>query len=125
MVKLYILAGTERIDWRKFGEDRNKDFIVPLEIADGEIVHIDNYGNPKIYGKLNFSEGFKVKISKGGQFLANAEYITGRMMSSPTGTYVVYPSTSLPNMIDIALVRGNAAKQLGLKIGDKLTYEVI
>ncbi|HVX92803.1 MAG TPA: hypothetical protein VHA74_01680, partial [Candidatus Dojkabacteria bacterium] len=113
------------VDYKKFGEDRNNDFIVPLDISDGEIVHIDNYGNLKIYGKLDFNDGFKIKLSKNGQFLTNAEYVTGRMMSSQTGTFVVYPSTSLPNMIDIALVRGNAAKQLNLRIGDKLTYEVI
>jgi len=45
-------------------------------------------------------------------------------MSSPTGTFVIYPSTSLPHMIDVALIRGNAAMRLGLAIGDVLTYRV-
>jgi len=112
------------VDYEKFGEDRDKDFVVPLDIMEGEIVHIDNYGNLKIYGKLEAKPGSTIKIFAKGGLLAQAEYVTGRMMSSPTGTFVIYPSTSLPHMIDVALIRGNAAMRLGLAIGDVLTYRV-
>jgi len=112
------------VDYKKFGEDRTKDFVVPLEVREGEIVHIDNYGNLKIYGELEADPGSKFRILANGGLLAQAEYVTGRMMSSPTGTFVIYPSTSLPHMVDIALIRGSAAKRLGLKIGDILSYQI-
>ena len=113
------------VDYKKFAEDRSKSFVIPLDICNGEIVHIDNYGNLKICGNFELTEGSKYSISKEGKYLGEAQYITGRMMSNPTGTFVVYPSTSLPQMIDIALVRGNAAKELGVEIGDKLIFKMI
>lgn len=113
------------ISYKNFGEDMDTSFIIPLDIKQGEIVHIDNYGNIKIFGELDYKPGSKLKVYQNDELLAQADYITGRMMSSPTGTFVIYPSTSLPHMVDIALVRGNAAKRLDLKIGDVLRYELV
>lgn len=110
------------IDYRKFGETRDSDFIVPLDIKSGEIVHIDNYGNAKIYGSVDFNPDTELKILKDDKLVAEGTYINGRMMSRPTGSYALYPSTSLPNMVDLALIRGDACKELGLKIGDVLTF---
>lgn len=111
------------VDHTHFGEARNKDFIVPLEITDGEVVHIDNFGMAKIYGTLPSKPGEKVDILKDGQKIAQAEYINDRMMSHPTNSYVMYPSTSLAGLVDLALVRGNASKQLNLNIGDTLSFQ--
>jgi len=119
------VALAQGVDYKTFAEDRDESFVVPLEINDGEVVHVDNYGNAKIYGNLKVDTGKQVSIAIEGLEVARAEFMNGRMMSYPTGTYVVYPSTSLPNMIDLALVRGNAAQQLGFRIGDKLEFEVV
>ncbi len=110
------------IDYRKFGEDRDMDFIIPLEISNGEVVHIDNYGNAKIYGSLPFSPGTKLNIFRDDQKIAEAEYIDDRMMSHTTNSFVIYPSTSLPDMVDLALVRGNACKKLDLQLEDVLMF---
>ncbi len=111
------------LDYKKFGDDKSADFIVPLEINNGEIVHIDNYGNVKICGSLKFSLGAKLELSVNKKTTSEALYINDRMMSYPTNSFVVYPSTSLPDMVDLAMVRGNATSQLGLKIGDIVTFK--
>lgn len=110
------------IDYKNFGEEISVDSIIPLEISDGEIVHIDNYGNAKIYGSFDFSPGTKLELNVKNNKIADVEYINDRMMSHPTGSFVVYPSTSLPNMVDMALVRGNGCNQLKLQIGDILNF---
>ena len=116
------VALAHNVDYREFGEDRDTDFIVPLEVSNGEIVHIDNYGNAKIYGSLPFSLGTKLDIFKDDQKITEAEYINDRMMSHATDSFVIYPSTSLPNMVDLALVRGNASKKLDLQLEDVLSF---
>ena len=113
------------MDYKKFGDDMSINSIVPLEISNGEIVHIDNYGNAKIYGSLKFSPGTKIELLVNGKKISEAQYINDRMMSHPTKSFVVYPSTSLLNMVDLANIRGNACKQLGLKIGDVIAFKNI
>ncbi len=117
---------TVGMDFKLFGEERGRSFIVKHRIENGEIVHIDNFGNAKIYGTINVNDGQKLSIHKlkDDKKIAQGVYITGRMMSQPTGLYAIYPSTSLTNMIDMALIRGDACKNLKLNIGDVLSFKL-
>ena len=117
-------AVTVGMDFKLFGEERDRSFIVKHEIKNGEIVHIDNFGNAKIYGTIGVTEGQGLLILKDDKKIAQGVYITGRMMSQPTGSYVIYPSTSLTNMVDMALIRGDARKSLKLNIGDVLSFKL-
>ena len=117
-------AVTVGMDFNMFGEEKDRSFIVEHEIKKGEIVHIDNFGNAKIYGTIDVTEGQRLLILKHGKSIAQGLYITGRMMSQPTGSYAIYPSTSLPNMIDMALIRGDACKSLKLNVGDILSFKL-
>lgn len=117
-------AVTIGMDLRLFGEERDQIFIVKHKIKNGEIVHIDNFGNAKIYGTISATEGQRLLVLKDGKKIAQGVYIAGRMMSQPTGIYAIYPSTSLTNMVDMALIRGDACKSLKLNIGDVLSFKL-
>jgi len=115
-------AVTLGMDFKLFGEERDRNFIVRHKIKKGEVVHIDNFGNAKVYGSISAKEGQRLLVLKDDKKVAQGVYITGRMMSQPTGSYAIYPSTSLTNMVDIALIRGDACKSLALNIGDVLAF---
>jgi len=97
--------------------DRNK--LRKLALEDGTIVHIDNFGLIKFIGKVeDVSEGtlFDVYLNKNkvGRFIYSK-----RMMAQDTGTWVLYPSSSL-DLMEIGKVRGNGAKEINAKIGDRI-----
>jgi S-adenosylmethionine hydrolase len=110
------------INYKRFGQDRDKSFVVKLDTKTGQVIHIDNYGNLKIFGSFGFRHGQEVFVSNGEGKICTGEYINDRMMSHFTHEFVIYPSTSLPGMTDVAMVRGNASARLGLEIGDVLTF---
>ena len=72
--------------------------------------------------EISVTEGQRLLIFKDDKKIAQGVYVTGRMMSQPTGSYAIYPSTSLTNMVDMALIRGDACKSLKLNIGDVLSF---
>lgn len=105
---------------KSLGKKFRKEDVFIEEIENGTIVHIDNYGNLKIKGgrpKFKLGGILEIKINKkvypakfGAQYFDVQE-----------GELVVYAGSSLGGLPEIAINRGNAAKFLDVKIGDKIT----
>lgn len=90
--------------------------ILNLDIPNGTVVHIDNFGLMKFTGNLDgLKENDSVKIKINNKVI-DAVY-TKRMMSKETGEYVVYPGSSL-NLPELGMVRRDGARELDIKIGD-------
>ena len=97
--------------------------VVKLDITEGTIVHIDNFGLMKFVGELTgLNEGDKVNVSVNGKTL-RAVYVK-RMMSRETGEWVIYPGSSF-GLPELGKVRENGAKELNAKIGDIITFKKI
>ena len=97
--------------------------VVKLDIPDGTIVHIDNFGLMKFTGDLTgLNEGDKLDVYVNGKTL-QAVYAK-RMMSRETGEWVVYPGSSF-GLPELGKVREDGAKQLNAKIGDIITFKKI
>jgi len=99
-----------------------------LEIPEGTVVHIDNFGlakikmDPKIFEKMGLKEGDLVDIYVNGRKLVTAVY-RKRMMSEEDGRWVVYPGSSLGGLPEIGRVRClGSAQELGIKIGDLVEF---
>jgi len=97
--------------------------VVKLDITEGTIVHIDNFGLMKFVGELTgLNEGDKVNVSVNGKTL-RAVYVK-RMMSRETGEWVIYPGSSF-GLPELGKVRENGAKELNAKIGNIITFKKI
>lgn len=97
--------------------------VVNLEVPKGTIVHIDNFGLMKFFGKLDLlEEGDKLEVKVGGKML-KAVYAK-RMMGRETGEWVIYPGSSF-GLPELGKVRENGAKELNAKIGDIITFKKI
>lgn len=91
-----------------------------LNISDGTIVHVDNFGLMKFTGVLpNLKEGDKLTVDVNGTPLS-AVYAT-RMMSRETGEWVVYPGSSF-GLPEIGKVRQNGANEIGAEVGDVVRF---
>jgi len=94
--------------------------LAKLDISDGTIVHVDNFGLMKFTGTLPvFSEGDKLTVSVNGTTLS-AVYAT-RMMSRETGEWVVYPGSSF-GLPELGKVRQNGASEIGANVGDIVRF---
>jgi len=97
--------------------------IVKLNIHDGTIVHIDNFGLMKFTGDLtDLNEGDKLTVTVNRKVL-QAVY-EKRMMSQETGEWVIYPGSSF-GLPELGKVRENGARELNAKIGDIITFKKI
>jgi len=97
--------------------------VVNLDIPEGTIVHIDNFGLMKFVGELKgLNEGDKLNVDINGKTL-KAVYAK-RMMSRETGEWVIYPGSSF-GLPELGKVRENGAKKLNVKIGDIITFKKI
>ena len=87
----------------------------------GEIVHIDNFGNAKLYiQEIGYSEGEKVLISFQDKHVDNIVAVIGkRMMSLPKGTWVIYPGSSL-GLFELGQVRKRGLLDLPIEVGTKV-----
>ncbi|MDP3980224.1 MAG: SAM-dependent chlorinase/fluorinase [Chlamydiota bacterium] len=93
-----------------------------LDIPNGTIVHIDNFGVMKFTDTLvGLNEGDKVTVEVKGQFLS-AVY-ANRMMSRDTGEWVVYPGSSL-GLPELGKVRQDGAREIGAEVGDVVRITV-
>ena len=113
------------IPFEGYGKELSKNELCNFSIKTGTIVHIDNFGLMKIKNKFpDYPEGTNVKIFVNGEKSVNA--ITSvRMMNHDTGTWVLYPGSSmgLPELGKVRCTDG--AKELNVKIGDAITWEKI
>jgi S-adenosylmethionine hydrolase len=95
--------------------------VVKIDIPEGTIVHIDNFGLMKFTGGLTqLNEGDKLEVNVNGKTL-KAVYAK-RMMSRDTGEWVIYPGSSL-GLPELGKVRENGARELNAKIGDIITFK--
>lgn len=95
--------------------------VLKLNLKEGTIVHIDNFGLMKFLGKLppaNESDKFIVRIN--GKTI-EAVYAK-RMMSCETGEWVIYPGSSF-GLPELGKVREDGAEELNAKIGDIITFK--
>ncbi len=97
--------------------------VVKIDIPEGTIVHIDNFGLIKFTGELTgLNEGDKLEVNVNEKTL-KAVYAK-RMMSRETGEWVIYPGSSF-GLPEFGKVRENGAKELNAKIGDIITFKKI
>ncbi len=96
--------------------------LTKLDIPDGTIVHIDNFGLMKFKGVIpEVNDGDRLTVDISGTSLS-AVYAK-RMMSRETGEWVVYPGSSL-GLLEIGKVRQNGANEIGSKVGDVVKITV-
>lgn len=113
------------VPFEEYGRDLSQDELCSLPIPDGSIVHIDNFGLMKIKGEFpDYSDGTNVKIFVNGEE-AIVAVISERMMSRDTGTWTLYPGSSM-GLPELGKVRcKDGAKELNVKIGDIITWKKI
>lgn len=91
------------------------------DLRKGIVLHIDNFGVAKIFMKPpKIKEGTKVRIFINNKFQVNAIF-TISMKNLPDNTWATYPGSSLDNLLELGIVRGDTTEKLPLKIGDVVT----
>lgn len=105
----------------ELGNPFSKDKIRILDIDEGTIMHVDNFGNVKLYHKFDKynipEDGDKYNIEF-NNYQLDAIYNT-RMMERNDGELVVYPGSSF-RYTELGIVRGNFAQKYHLKNEDKI-----
>ena len=93
------------------------------EMAEGTVMHIDNFGNLKLFHHFKEAkDGDKFKISFNEHQL-EVVYNT-RMMARDDGEVIIYKGSSL-DYTEIGIVRGNFANQYAINNGDVIQIERI
>ena len=101
----------------KLGNKFPLDKIRHVAMETGTIMHIDNFGNLKLFHK------FEEKPKNGDKFLIQFNYeeleivYNKRMMEKEDGEIVIYPGSSF-GYTEIGIVRGNFLSKYDVKIGD-------
>lgn len=102
----------------------NEDILDDIDLVEGTVVHIDNFGNVKV--KTNVGRRVHddvLDLSLNGRDLCEATYIETQIyLQRDQGRVVLYRSTSFDDMTDLGMVRGNFAQHHGVRIGDVLTW---
>ena len=107
----------------KIGKPFNPDDIRNLNIKKGTILHIDNFGNAKIFYKIEDAKNgdkYRVYINDKTIDLIFWE----RMMSRSDGEWVIYPGSSL-GFAEIGEVRGRGFLSMGVNPGSVIKIEKI
>ncbi len=125
----------------KIGNKINEEDISQITPSKGEVMHIDNFGLIKIWGKIkdfNLVEGDKVKIKAINSNRIFEGIFSNRMMNYEDNALIVYPGSSFldkskfdnieeyrkSGLIEIGLVRSsNSARELGISLGDIIEIE--
>lgn len=108
------------------------DYLAPslireIDIPEGTIVHIDNFGIAKlkgsqeIFSRLEIGQGDRVEVYINGKSRLVSLY-NPRLMSGEDGEWTIYPGSSLNGIPELAKVRSNGAQELRLNIGDIVTF---
>lgn len=108
---------------RKLGTSISKEEIQRLDLPDGTIVHIDNFGLMKFAGSIpDPKEDDKYEITiNDKKFIA---VYSKRMMDKDTGEWVLFPGSSF-GLPELGMVRENGAKLMGFKVGDVIKLKKI
>lgn len=111
------------VPFEKLGHEFPIEKLRKAELKTGTILHIDNFGNLKLYHKFDMQipnlTHFKITIN---DEVYHAIY-TIRMMELTDGTLAIYPGSSF-GYTELGIVRGDFAATLGdIKCGDIVTIE--
>lgn len=114
------------VSFDQIGKRFLRDKIARLNIPDGTIVHIDNFGLMKIKGsKISYKEGDLFKIFKNGQYILDAVF-ANRMMSLDDKKWVLYCGSSLDSLPELGSVRHkDGYMENDIKVGDIIAWEKI
>ncbi len=95
-------------------------------LEDGVVLHIDNFGVPKIYTKLdNPSDGDKYEIFVNNTKRCEAIF-TFSMKALPDNTIAIYYGSSINNYTELGKVRClDTSKELDINIGDIIKFDKI
>lgn len=94
-----------------------------VEIINGTVLHIDNFGNLKLQGSLNSAQnGDRYILKVHGRTLEAIFW--KRMMERKNGEIVIYPGSSF-GLPEVGIVRGNFAKEYNVKSGDFVEFKKI
>lgn len=113
------------IPFEQYGKRMNPEELCQLSIPEGSVVHIDNFGLMKIKSDFpNYPDGTEIQIMKNQENCTRA-LISERMMNLETGTWALYPGSSL-GLPELGKVRcKGGAEELNVKIGDIISWKKI
>ena len=112
------------IEISNFGNKFELDKLRHVEYVEGMVMHIDNFGNLKLYHK------FAEKPTDGTNFVIkfNGKKVdvifNTRMMERNDGELIIYPGSSF-GYTEIGTVKGNFAKDFDIKNGDIIEIEEV
>lgn len=114
------------VPFEDFGKEFLPDQLTKLNIPNGTVVHIDNFGLMKIKGSTpDYKEGAILSIKVNGVYKFDALF-SKRMMSHNDKEWILYSGSSLDGMPEIGAVRfKDGYKEKGIKIGDVVTWELV
>lgn len=118
-----LVAG---VPFDTLGKSFPMESLAALDIVDGTIVHIDNFGLMKIKGSpLSCEEGSKFKIFKNAVYVFDAVFAK-RMMNLDDKEWVLYSGSSLNGLPELGSVRyKDGYKEIDARVGDVVTWEKI
>lgn len=101
----------------KLGNKFSLEKIRHVQMEEGTILHIDNFGNLKLFHKFDTepNNGDKYIIEFNGKTLEIV--YNKRMMEKEDGDIIIYPGSSF-GFTEIGIVRGNFSSKYDIKIGD-------
>jgi S-adenosylmethionine hydrolase len=111
------------VPFEQYGKEIDKNELCNFSAPKGSVVHIDNFGLMKIKNVFpNYPNSTEIQI-----MINHTESIkaltTDRMMNLETGTWALYPGSSL-GLPELGKVRcKGGAKELDVKVGDIITWE--
>ncbi len=112
------------VSLHEIGTTFDPERITYCDLKEGTVVHVDNFGVPKIFSKLtNLVEGQLVEIFVNDEQKGIATY-THSMKNLPDGTLAIYLGSSLHRLTEIGIVRSlETAVKLNIKVGDIVTWK--
>lgn len=112
-----VAKAASGVEISKLGHPFALEKLRKYQMQTGQVMHIDNFGNLKLFHKFatEESDGAKYKIC-----INDKEYemiYNKRMMARDDGELIIYPGSSF-GYTEIGTVRGNFAQTYGIKVGD-------
>lgn len=113
------------VPFEQYGERFDPKELCDFSVPDGSVVHIDNFGLMKIkndFPDLPNNTELKVMINNRESLKA---VLSERMMNLETGTWVLYPGSSM-GLPELGKVRcKGGADEINVKVGDIVTWEKV
>ena len=108
---------TQGIPVEEYSKPMNASELVQLEFKENQVVHVDPYGNIKIFNPAGYDKGQQLTIEHNGQSVTLPFAKTFAEVS--VGSYLSYKGSH--DLLEIAVNQGNAAQKLGVRVEDVLT----